>query len=67
MSTPAWTPCPCCPEWWCTVHTCHTGDVACTCPAIEDWTVDPYTEGGPVPGSGGEPPTGSPRGPILAP
>jgi hypothetical protein len=43
---PAWVKCLYCDEWWCTIHGCHTGEVGCTCPPIEEWKVDPYTEGG---------------------
>ncbi len=47
MTRPAWVPCPCCPEFWCTRHGCHAFE--CPCPPIEEWDIDPYS-----------PPTGDP-------
>ena len=41
---PAWVKCPCCENFFCTIHRMHAHD--CECPEIDDWTVDPYTEGG---------------------
>jgi hypothetical protein len=38
---PAWIPCDCCGEWFCTIHRKHTGD--CDCPPIDEWTCDPYS------------------------
>lgn len=44
--TPAWIPCPGgCGEFWCTVHETHAWE--CICPPVEDWPLDPYSEGGP--------------------
>jgi len=41
---PAWIPCDNCEEYWCTIHEKHAFE--CDCPPIEEWTVDPYNEGG---------------------
>jgi hypothetical protein len=41
---PAWVPCPGCEEFWCTVHDQHAFE--CPCPPVEEWDVDPYSEGG---------------------
>jgi len=41
---PAWVKCPCCENFFCTIHRMHVHD--CACPEIDDWTVDPYLEGG---------------------
>jgi hypothetical protein len=39
---PAWIPCPCCGEFWCSRHGLHAFE--CDCPPIEDWEDDPYSE-----------------------
>ena len=36
----AWTPCPCCENFLCTIHGGHAHD--CPCPPVEEWTTDPY-------------------------
>lgn len=41
---PAWIPCPSCEEFLCTIHGTHAFE--CACPPIEEWTKDPYSEGG---------------------
>src|SRR5436305_690717 len=38
---PAWIPCTGCENFWCTIHGMHAHD--CSCPPIEEWTVDPYS------------------------
>lgn len=38
---PAWTPCDCCNEHWCTIHQLHAFE--CPCPPVEDWVLDPYS------------------------
>jgi hypothetical protein len=43
---PAWVECPHCDDFVCTVHDCHTHESGCECPPVEDWLVDPYSEGG---------------------
>lgn len=43
-ATPAWVECEHCDDYVCTIHRQHTAD--CPCPPIEEWTVDPYSEGG---------------------
>jgi hypothetical protein len=43
---PAWLECEGCGEFYCTLHCCHTHENGCTCPAVEDWSVDPYSTGG---------------------
>jgi len=45
VSGPAWIPCPDCEEFWCRIHERHTHE--CACPPMDEWTVDPYTAGGP--------------------
>ena len=46
-TAPAWVPCwNGCGEFLCMIHRLHVSD--CDCPAIEDWEVDPYVEGGPL-------------------
>lgn len=35
-----WIPCPCCPEYLCTIHGKHA--FACDCPTIDEWETDPY-------------------------
>ena len=40
--TAAWVPCPCCQEYWCMRHGCHAFE--CECPAIQEWTTDPYSD-----------------------
>jgi hypothetical protein len=37
---PAWVPCPCCENFYCTIHRVHAHD--CECPPVEEWTTDPY-------------------------
>ncbi len=37
---PVWIPCPCCQDYWCTIHGRHAYE--CECPDIAEWTVDPY-------------------------
>lgn len=44
MKRPAWVKCPSCENFLCTIHGCHVHDYPC--PPIEEWKVDPYTEGG---------------------
>lgn len=39
-SAPAWAPCECCDDYWCSLHELHTAD--CDCPPLEEWTADPY-------------------------
>lgn len=46
-SWPAWVPCPCCDNFLCTLHGEHAHD--CACPPIDDWTLDPYSQGGVAP------------------
>ena len=41
MSEPAWTPCGCCPEFWCSIHEAHAWE--CPCPPVEEWALDPYS------------------------
>lgn len=43
MSRPAWEACDCCEDWICNIHGCHAHD--CDCPPIDDWDIDPYSEG----------------------
>lgn len=43
-ATPAWVRCEDCDDYVCTIHRQHTAD--CPCPPIEEWVVDPYSEGG---------------------
>lgn len=43
--SPAWVKCRLCDCYWCTIHKTHAYN--CDCPPIEEWEVDPYTEGGP--------------------
>jgi hypothetical protein len=43
-ATPAWVECEDCDDYVCTIHRQHTAD--CPCPPIEEWDVDPYSEGG---------------------
>jgi hypothetical protein len=43
-NAPAWVPCEHCDEYYCTIHDMHACD--CPCPPVEDWVVDPYSEGG---------------------
>lgn len=43
--SPAWVPCTHCEEFWCRIHQEHAFE--CACPALDDWTCDPYTQGGP--------------------
>ena len=38
---PAWIPCPCCENYWCTIHGKHAHE--CECPPIEDWLHSPYS------------------------
>jgi hypothetical protein len=38
---PAWVKCPCCDDFICTIHNCHTAD--CPCPEIDFLDFDPYT------------------------
>lgn len=38
---PAWERCLHCNEFWCNVHEDHA--FMCSCPAVEEWPVDPYT------------------------
>lgn len=45
-SIPAWVRCPHCGDFWCRIHEAHAHE--CACPPLEDWEVDPYTEGGPI-------------------
>jgi hypothetical protein len=42
---PAWIPCPDCDGYFCTIHGKHVAD--CECPEIDEWAIDPYTQGGP--------------------
>jgi hypothetical protein len=43
---PAWIPCAWdCGDYWCLIHKMHVHD--CDCPPIEEWWLDPYSEGGP--------------------
>lgn len=39
----AWIRCPCCENFFCTIHKMHAHD--CQCPPIEEWKVDPYSDG----------------------
>lgn len=42
---PAWLLCPDeCGEYYCTIHHMHACD--CECPPIDEWEIDPYSEGG---------------------
>lgn len=42
MKIPAWIPCGCCDEFYCTIHGVHAFE--CDCPEIELWgDVDPYS------------------------
>lgn len=43
---PAWAPCWCGDHFWCRIHSVHAED--CGCELVEEWTIDPYEEGGPV-------------------
>ncbi len=43
-SPPAWVPCNCCDEFWCSIHSLHAFE--CDCPEIDEWDVDPYSTGG---------------------
>lgn len=43
---PAWAPCWCGDHFWCRIHGVHAED--CDCEPIEEWTVDPYEQGGPT-------------------
>ena len=38
----AWVRCPCCENFWCTIHQRHAFE--CDCPPIEEWTSNPYGE-----------------------
>jgi hypothetical protein len=42
--TPAWIPCPCCEDFWCTLHNMHAYE--CKCPPVEEWKGSPYKSGG---------------------
>jgi len=45
LLNPAWIPCDCCDEYCCTIHKGqHASE--CPCPVIDDWEVDPYSQGG---------------------
>lgn len=35
-----WEPCPCCENFWCTLHEAHAHD--CPCPPVEEWGESPY-------------------------
>jgi hypothetical protein len=39
----AWTPCPCCENYWCNLHAMHAFE--CPCPPVGEWDVDPYSAG----------------------
>lgn len=41
----AWVRCPHCENYWCRIHDRHAFE--CDCPPVEEWSVDPYSEGGP--------------------
>jgi hypothetical protein len=46
LRLPCWIPCAWgCGDFWCLAHGMHAHD--CPCPSIEEWEVDPYSEGGP--------------------
>lgn len=40
-NTPTWIPCPCCENFYCTIHQKHSHE--CECPPIEEMDFDPYT------------------------
>lgn len=31
-----WSRCPCCEDYWCSIHQQHAHD--CPCPPVEDWS-----------------------------
>ncbi len=51
----AWTPCPCCENYLCHIHTGHAHD--CPCPPVEDWEsrgLNPYLTSPPAPKETGQ-------------
>lgn len=49
MSNPAWIRCEDCGEWFCLIHGEHAAE--CDCLPVDELDFDPYSEGGPDPGS----------------
>lgn len=45
MNQPAWVPCEC-GEFLYLIHGLHVFE--CDCPEIDEWEIDPYSEGGPA-------------------
>lgn len=42
MDQPAWVQCPMCDNMLCNIHGVHVHD--CSCPPIDEWETDPYSE-----------------------